>query len=330
MEELWRFIDYLNSINEKIQWTFEVEKDGIISFLDVLVNRNEQGDFSTTVFRKATHSDRYLHFTSNHPMQHKLSAIMTLRFRALAYCSSESLLLAELQHIEKTFIANGYPAELVHRILFSEDKKIMQLEELKLDVDEKIGCLVIPYVKEIHKQVVVLTRNLDVHLLYSRTANLGNLVAPKRPQPVKEDTRECIYKINCLNCVACYIGETKRKLRTRVAEHKGSCIKAFRDGFVMSSEKYDTGLPLHAMQKDHTFDFENVEILDTEKNMKRRRFLEAIHIAMNKNTVNSTKGRHIDMNWAHVIDLFKHQNPIEEKLVEEELEDTRTRGKQDV
>ena len=82
-------------------------------FLDVLVKRERDGSFTTTVYRKETHSDRYLHFSSNHPLQHKLSGLTTLMFRAYRYCSNDELLRAELDHLRKTFIDNGYPEELV-------------------------------------------------------------------------------------------------------------------------------------------------------------------------------------------------------------------------
>ncbi|CAN0028812.1 unnamed protein product, partial [Heterosigma akashiwo] len=71
--------------------------------------RNEDGSFTTTVYRKPTHSDRYLHWTSNHPVNDKLSGIRTLVYRANHYCSTVSLKMAELAHLRKTFADNGYP-----------------------------------------------------------------------------------------------------------------------------------------------------------------------------------------------------------------------------
>ena len=59
------------------------------------------GSISTSVYRKETHSDRYLHFTSHHSVQHKKSVVETLYNRAACISPSKrvrnSLLL--LRHL---------------------------------------------------------------------------------------------------------------------------------------------------------------------------------------------------------------------------------------
>ncbi|CAM9382875.1 unnamed protein product, partial [Heterosigma akashiwo] len=102
------FLRKLNGIHPKIKWEAVFEENGQLPFLDVLVVRNEDGSFTTTVYRKPTHSDRYLHWTSNHPVKDKLSGIRTLVYRANHYCSTASLKMAELTHLRKTFADNGY------------------------------------------------------------------------------------------------------------------------------------------------------------------------------------------------------------------------------
>ena len=90
LQDLEAFKDYLNSLHSKIKWTYEVEKNGVLNFLDILLKSETGGSFTTTVYRKKTHSDRYLHFLSmsNHPLKDKISGIKTsnigLRFIAVA------------------------------------------------------------------------------------------------------------------------------------------------------------------------------------------------------------------------------------------------------
>ena len=45
LEALHSFIQYLNSIDPQIQWTYEVEKDNKINFPDVYVERKVDGTF---------------------------------------------------------------------------------------------------------------------------------------------------------------------------------------------------------------------------------------------------------------------------------------------
>ena len=81
------FLDHLNGVEPSIQFTVEVESDGKLPFLDVLLQRDPDGSISTTVFRKTTHMDRYLDFMSHHPLAHKLAVVKTLHSRAVAICS---------------------------------------------------------------------------------------------------------------------------------------------------------------------------------------------------------------------------------------------------
>ena len=61
-----KFHSHLNAQHPSIQFTREEESNGKIPFLDTMVER-EGTSVTTTVYRKPTHTDRYLHFTSHHP-----------------------------------------------------------------------------------------------------------------------------------------------------------------------------------------------------------------------------------------------------------------------
>ena len=59
------FLDHINSIDQHIQFTCEEQReDGSLPFLDVLVLPKEDGSLSSTVFRKATHTDLYLQWVA--------------------------------------------------------------------------------------------------------------------------------------------------------------------------------------------------------------------------------------------------------------------------
>ena len=101
---------HLNAQHPSIQFTREVESEGRIPFLDASVERREVS-IITTVYRKPTHTDRYLNFTSHHERQ-LLSAIRSLRDRAHNVCS-QSKRREELVHLSTVFCSNGYPKSLV-------------------------------------------------------------------------------------------------------------------------------------------------------------------------------------------------------------------------
>ena len=69
------FLNHLNSVELSIQLTVEIEPSGRLPFLDVLLGHEEDGSISTTKYRKLTHIDRYLDFSSHHPLAHKIVVV---------------------------------------------------------------------------------------------------------------------------------------------------------------------------------------------------------------------------------------------------------------
>jgi hypothetical protein len=47
--------------------------DGHLAFLDLNVHRTVEGKLETDVYRKPTHTDKYLSYDSHHPVSHKRS-----------------------------------------------------------------------------------------------------------------------------------------------------------------------------------------------------------------------------------------------------------------
>ena len=75
---LAEFLSHLNGIiRPSIQFTMEEEQDQQIAFLDVLVKR-EGNKLSTAVYRKKTHTERYLNFRSHHHLWTFTGVVKTL------------------------------------------------------------------------------------------------------------------------------------------------------------------------------------------------------------------------------------------------------------
>ena len=108
--ELEPFHDHLNTISTSIKFTKELERAGQLVFLDVSVQQMEDGSLATSVYRKTTHTDRYLQYSSHHPVNQKVSVARALFSRANRITSNNEKMIEEFHQITKTSKNNGFPS----------------------------------------------------------------------------------------------------------------------------------------------------------------------------------------------------------------------------
>ena len=99
-EHSQELLHHINSKDPHIQFTVEPTQQGSLPFLDTLVTIEPNNTCSTTVYRKPTHTDQYLHWDSNHHITAKQSVYKALAHRAKVVSSSQGTLDKELQHIK--------------------------------------------------------------------------------------------------------------------------------------------------------------------------------------------------------------------------------------
>ena len=90
-DALQDFLQHINEQHSSIKFTMEIEEDGKIPFHDVGISRNPDGSLHHNVYRKLTHTYRYLNQRSFHHPSFKSSVNRTLVQRAYALCDPESL-----------------------------------------------------------------------------------------------------------------------------------------------------------------------------------------------------------------------------------------------
>ena len=102
------FLTYLNSQHPNINFTYEMEKDCTLNFLDVNINR-KNNSFCTSVYRKPTFTGLGLRFDSFAPKSYKYNLISFLIHRAYKIFSNFQLFHLKIVKLRKFFSANFYP-----------------------------------------------------------------------------------------------------------------------------------------------------------------------------------------------------------------------------
>ena len=154
--EAERLLSHLNSVEPSIQFTLEREKDRHLPFLDWKVSRGVQGNLETSVFRKPTHTDKYLAFDSHHPISHKKSVAKTLLRWADCLPSSLDSKAEERKCVSNVLKANGYTKTFLRNC-----QKPVTTSSTLDEREATTGFAVIPYtqgVTEPIKKIRILSR----------------------------------------------------------------------------------------------------------------------------------------------------------------------------
>ncbi len=76
--------------------------------MDTKVTVKNDASINIQVYRKPTHTDQYLNWDSDHPLEHKRSVIRTLLRWADQVVSEEQDKKEEKEHAKKVLKCNGY------------------------------------------------------------------------------------------------------------------------------------------------------------------------------------------------------------------------------
>ena len=115
-EHIVKLAEYFSGRHPNIKFTYELENNNTLPFLDVNVYR-DASQFSTSVHRKMTFSGVYTHFRSFMPETYKRGLVSTLLYRAYMINSSFSSLHKEIEMLKNIFSKNGYPSKFVDKCI---------------------------------------------------------------------------------------------------------------------------------------------------------------------------------------------------------------------
>ena len=305
--QVQRFLEYINSIDDSTQFDVEYETNDSLSFLDTIISRssnNMYSDVSTTI--KST--DKGLiykyNYTSFIPDKYKRNLISCLVFRVFNIASSYKLFHIDKETLKNKFLSNGFPAWLFDPLVGEFLNNIYDPPPTSYAVPnvKVVILIVLPYLGYISIYVSRKLRRfidrffpmIDLRIIYSRGHGIRNMFPFKDKLELPLKCRSGIayqYHIQCDKCgpSVAYIGKTVNTLY--------ECLYG-SNGHLHPSTKRSALLE-HIMQDDSPhcgFDIDKIKILDSCNNDLKLRFAESIHIIKLCNQSLNTQERSIPLN----------------------------------
>ena len=277
------FHDHLNSVNPNIQFTKEVEQDNRLSFLDTTTTR-VRGRIQVSVYRKPTHTDKYLDYNSHHPSQHKRSVVNTLLHRTQEIPSTNAERSRERKHVIKVLRDNNYPLSFIRSCKSyhnSSHRDSSTNGSSSASAPSASPFVVLPYARGVSEKISRVLRNNGVKVGYKPLNVLRTCFPRPKDKTPALQCRGVVYRVACADCNFVYYGQTDRALETRLKEHK----RAVRVG------DNNSKVAQHANQFVHSIDFDHATIVDRARNFHERLFLEAWYSQRDSNAGNE----HIDI-----------------------------------
>jgi len=229
-----------------------------------------------------------------------LGVIRTLLHRCDTVETEAEDKTAEKEHIRKALEHCGYPPWAWRKVEEQRNRKEETSErerKLKQNREEKPkGLVVLPYISGMSEALTRVFKKRGITTALKPHQTIRNILVHPKDKTDKDKTCGVVYKIPCANCNKVYIGETGRKLATRVKEHKDEVNKTTQGVTTRTKRKESTetmhksAMTDHAAKHNHVIDWDNTDIKDKEGDRTRRIVKEAIRIREEKNNMNRDEG----------------------------------------
>ncbi|XP_018573662.1 uncharacterized protein LOC108912768 [Anoplophora glabripennis] len=190
---------------------------------------NRSGTLGHRVYRKPTHTDRYLNAEShNHPVQ-KQGITYTLIHRA-RIISEPRLLAEELEHLRTALRENSYTVRNIERAI--------RRRHTPMEKQEYLATTYLPYVKDCTNKIGPLLKKRNINTVFSTVKK----VAAAFPKTCNNDQLQGldVYSIPC-SCGKVYIEQTGRHINMRLKKHKSHLKNNNWEKSAVQEHKADTG-----------------------------------------------------------------------------------------
>ena len=146
-----------------------------------------------TIYRKPTHTDQYLNFSSNHPLEHKRSVVRTLTHRAKEFVTTSEDQECELKHVHNALRTNGYTEWAL--VIPNQKGKTRPTSTNKGNTrPPSIG---LPYVQGLSERLSKTFRQHSVSVYHKPVSTLRSILVHPKDKTPKDKKCGVINEITC-------------------------------------------------------------------------------------------------------------------------------------
>ena len=266
-----------NSFHSRLQFTIEIETNQCIKFLDMRLTRNRDRIEKSWLPKQA--DGKYLDFYSQSPYSHKCNTAIALIDRAIKLSDAKHR-PAAIKTVKNMLRINHYPNWFIQKTLSARVNKHYNTLCNTKEMSKETKYASSAYIPGLSEKLQKILQKHDVKLAFKPRDKIKHQIFSKLKDPIPPGKQKnVVYSIPCgTDDGKVYVGQTGRRLETRVAEHKNDAKKG----------EAKSGLSHHTLQEGHVFDFASTRILEKIEHQESRETAEMFHIKIlgEGNTVN--------------------------------------------
>ena len=175
----------------------------------------DDGNLDVTVYRKPTHTDRYLDFRSHHPSHVKRGLVRCLYDRARSITTRQEDLQKEDCHLTKVLRQNGYPSNFIRSSSIPSRRDAETTEEPLPEEGRRPPMVMLPYTEGVSEDIRRVCRKFGMKVVFRSGLSLRSMLTKVKDTLALEKKSKVVYQVPC-SCGEIYIWETLRRLETRM------------------------------------------------------------------------------------------------------------------
>ena len=221
-DHVLKFHKYINSRHKNMTFTYEIEENNSLAFLDVLVTREE--NVCTSLYRKPTFSGLYSNFESSMPISYKKGLIYTILHRAFVLCCDWNKFHSEVCFLKNILQKNLFPGHSMDRCIMIFLDRIFIVKDAVITVPKKEVRICLPFlgkqsfeIRKKHCKFVSLHfPQCKLQVIFNSNNRLRNFFSFKDKIPLSVRSH-VPYRYTCDCCKTIDIGKARRHYGVRVS-----------------------------------------------------------------------------------------------------------------